>query len=271
MSGPPPTSALIDVIVLVFSKSELKSLVGTDALKTVLEGTRALFPEPETLDLQPVYELLESQPGFDPDKAVAPFCRLKTWEVRLRTKILMPAALAEVDMKTCEIKAMNVNAFDSDLDKLLAPPAPKAAPVARIVESSSATKSPVVASNRKVKIAMLAAFIGLAAAGVSIYLTFYGGPGGNTVRISPKDLSDAVPFDSVRKSGDVMIGTVSDPAWMQKSEFERRQQLEGVVPKMRLQQVKTLLLVDKKGAAIGSVVVKGAPVISFMPQRAPKK
>ena len=188
-------------------------------------------------------------------------------------QVVAAAALAAVVALSARpaLEAQGGTLTPAYLDKLLAPPAQKAVPVARIVESSSAVKAPTTtASNLKVKIALAAAVIGLAAAGVSLYLTFYSGPGGNTVTIAPKELSDTVPIDSVRRSGDVMIATISDLTWMEKSEFERRQQLEGVVTKMRLHQVKTLLLVNKQNAALGSIVVKGAPVISFVPQRAKK-
>jgi hypothetical protein len=270
MSGSPPTTTLIDVIVLVFSKSELKSLVGTDALRTVLEGeTRALFPESDTIDLQPVWELLESQPGFVPEKAVAPFCRLKTWELRLKKKVVMPGPLASLDQKSCEVKAMNVNAFDSDLDKLLAPPAPKAAPVARVIESGSAKESAAVtASSRRAKLAAVAAFLGLAAAGVSIYLTL-GRSSGTTVQIPAKELSEDVPLAHVRKNGDVMIATVTDVGWLAKTEFERRKHLEAVAAKMRTHQVRTLLLVNPRNAIVATVALRGAPVISFIPQAQP--
>src|SRR6476620_11382128 len=94
----PTTGMLIDVVVLCFAKSELKSLVGTDALRSVLEGAqRDLFPAPDTLSLQPVYELLESQPGFDADKAVMPFCRIKQWEQQLRVTVEMPHQLEVLD------------------------------------------------------------------------------------------------------------------------------------------------------------------------------
>lgn len=110
MAATPP-GTLIDVIVLVFARSELKNLVGTDALRTVLSGSqRALFPEPGTMSLQPVWELIESQPGFDAELAIPPMCRLKAWEAPLKVKVELPESLVHLDLATREKKAMECNA-----------------------------------------------------------------------------------------------------------------------------------------------------------------
>jgi hypothetical protein len=265
----PSTTTLIDVIVLVFAKSELRTLVGTDALRTVLEGEqRALFPELDTMVLQPVYELLESQPGFDPEKAVAPFCRLKTWEQRIGIKIVMPTPLEVLDTKTCELKAMNVSAFDSDLDKLLNPPTPavQAAPLARVIESGNVRAGAGSATSSRVKIAMIVAMIAVAAAGISIYLTL-NATSSTTVKLTATELSSEIPLAHVRKSGDVIIATVTDPAWIKKPEFDRRKQLEAVAVKMRIHQVKMLMLADPQGVTIASVLLKGTPIITFIARK----
>jgi hypothetical protein len=265
----PPASTLIDVIVMVFAKSEMKSLVGTDALRSVLEGQqRALFPEPDTLTLQPLYELLEDQPGFEAEKAVAPFCRLKTWESRLKIKVVMPVALEILDQNTRENKAMNVNAFDSDLDKLLRPPAKPTASLTRVIDSGNTEVKDSERTTSRVKIAAIAALVSLLAVGVSLYITFVKSANdGNTIRLSASDISDKIPLDNVRKSGDIIIATVSDSAWLDKPEFERRKDVEEVVVKLRIQESRTLMLVDTKGMTIGTVILRGAPIIYFVPRR----
>jgi hypothetical protein len=269
MAGSPPTPTLIDVIVLVFAKSELRELVGTDALRSVLEGQqRALFPELDTMDLQPLYELLEGQPGFDAEKAISPFCRLKTWEAQLKVKVRMPVALEVLDSKTRDIMSMNVNAFDSDLDKLLRPATPKT-PVSmtRMIESGSAARSKAnQAGNSRVKIAFAVASLALVAAGISAYFTFSTG-GGNTKHLSATELTEQIPLAHVRQSGDVIVATLKETSWLDRPEIERRAQLEPVVIKMALLHARTLVLVDQKGITLGTISRRGAPVISFVPRK----
>jgi len=267
MSGSPTSSTLIDVIVLVFAKSELKAVVGTDALRTVLEGShRALFPEPDTLALQPVYDLLEDQPGFDKDKVVAPMCRIKSWEAQLKTKVLLPSALEGLDRRAIDDKAMGVGAFDSDLDKLLKPTSVNTpVPITRVLESETVSEKEARAGNRRVQIAAAAALLGLAAAGVSIYM-FVVNPSSDTtvVTITPTELSNQIPMTSVQKSEDgVVVGVLGDQTWIEKPESERRVQMQLMIDKLRAQNATGFMLIDRKGTPIGSVFVRGKPVVSF--------
>jgi hypothetical protein len=65
----------------------------------------------------------------------------------------------------------------------------------------------------------------------------------------------------------VIVATLSDEAWLQQPEIERRKQLEPVAIKMALLAARTLMIVDSKGLMIGTIVSRGAPVISFVPRR----
>lgn len=263
-TGPikPTSSTLIDVVVLCFAKSELKSLVGTDALRSVLEGAqRDLFPEPDVMSLQPVYELLESQPGFEAEKAVAPFCRIKQWESQLRVRVDLPVTLDTLDRKTREEKAFMCNAFDSDLDKLLAPPVEKKK--VEVVEKKK-DDGPITAGSfdRRAKIALVCAVIGLGAAGASFWLTFRKQSDG-TISINAKDVSSEIPFKDVRMSGSIMIATLTDPDWMSKPEIVRKTELLNAAPRVRMQGAHRLLLVTSKGLVVATLVVRGEPTATF--------
>lgn len=267
MSDAPSTAVLIDVVVLCFAKSELKTLVGTDALRTVLEGSqREMFPEPGVMVLQPVFELLESQPGFDKNKAIAPMCRIKSWEGRLKTKVQMPEGLDTLDKATIENQAMGCSAFDSDLDKLLKIPV-ATGPLTRVIESGSVSdkhQQRESNSNRKAKIAMIAAVVGLLAAMVSIYLTFRGNKN-NVVQLSPSDISDKIPLSNVRKSpGGIIVGTLADPKWLQKPEADRHMDMVEAAGKIRAQGGISFTIIDKKGAPLGVVQVRKDPIVTFV-------
>lgn len=260
---------LIDVIVLVFARSELKNLVGTDALRTVLSGSqRALFPEPGAMSLQPVWELIESQPGFDADLAIPPMCRLKAWENQLKVKVEMPEPLAHLDLATREKKAMECNVGDDELYKIIKVKPPGALPekkdVTRAIESTSTAEENARkrGASLSTKIAAILAVLGLAAAGVSIYLTL-GRTSGSTVRLSASELSSDIPLTDARRNGSLVVATLSDIKWLDKPEAERRLQLEAVGPKVRLQQANGMMLVDSKGLLIAVLRVDRKPAVTF--------
>lgn len=265
MAATPP-GTLIDVIVLVFARSELKNLVGTDALRTVLSGSqRALFPEPGAMSLQPVWELIESQPGFDADLAIPPMCRLKAWENQLLVKVEMPEPLAHLDLATREKKAMECNVGDDELYKVIkVRPAPEKKEVTRALESTSAAEENArkQGSNLSTKVAAIFAVLGLAAAGVSVYLTL-GSTSGSTVRLSASELSSEIPLTDARRNGTLVVATLSDMTWLDKPEAERRLQLEAVSPKVRIQQANGMMLVDAKGMLIAVLRTDRKPAVTF--------
>lgn len=253
MAATPP-GTLIDVIVLVFARSELKNLVGTDALRTVLSGSqRALFPEPGAMSLQPVWDLIESQPGFDAELAIPPMCRLKTWEGQLKVKVEMPEPLSHLDLATREKKAMECNVGDDDLHKVIkvrptGSQVPEKKDIARAIETTAAGAGPKKSSNLSAKVAAVFAVLGLAAAGVSIYLTTRSTS--STVKLSASELTSQIPLTDVRRNGSLIVATLSDLAWLEKPEADRRIQLEATSPKVREHQANGLMVVDNKGLLI---------------------
>jgi hypothetical protein len=262
-----PIATLIDVVVLVFARSELKTLVGTDALRTVLNGShRALFPEPQTMSLQPIWELIEDQPGFDREKAIPPMCRLKTWEGQLKVKVVMPVALEALDGTTREQRAMQCNVGDDDLNKLLKPPTTTTpVPSTRMLESGSAGRGRAGGKRRlSVGLALGFAVLGLAAVGVSLYLTFGRSEPSATRSLSAADLTTEIPLADVRRNGTLIVATVTDPAtWLEKPESERRKQIEKIVPKARAQQATGVMFVDRKGLLLAMLRPDKNPAVTF--------
>lgn len=245
------TATLIDVVVLVFARSELKALVGTDALRTVLNGSqRAMFPEPQTMSLQPVWDLLQEQPGFDPERAVPPMCRLKTWEGQLKVKVQLPEALEHLDLTTREKQAFACNVGDDELNRLLKPATKETpSPTTRVLESTTAKADSKKPSRFGMKFALGFAAVGIIAAGVSLYLTF--GRGQTDIkRLTASELTSEIPLGSVRLSGTLVVATLADPAWLGKPEHVRRKQLETTAPKLREHQANGLMLIDKDGSLL---------------------
>lgn len=84
----------LEALILAFSHSRAKELVGTDALRSVLSGQYREIQRDGGFDLEPVWQLLCNQPGFDPEDVCPPLCRFKAWEKELRLEVRLPAAMA---------------------------------------------------------------------------------------------------------------------------------------------------------------------------------
>lgn len=272
----PPVGTLLDVVVLCFAKSELKELVGTDALRVVLESKqREIFPELDVMALQPVWELLESQEGFDKKKAFAPVCRIKSWEGRLKIRVDMPSTLDVLDEPTREKFALRCTASDTDLEKILRPatantPVPLKRALTTGTMKAVERKTPSTGMRKmtgngltsKAKLAIAAAMISLVAAGVSAYLTFRGGK--SAAHIAPTtEISDKVPLSDVLIQGTLIVGRLRDASWLDKPEEERLADLEATVPRLEARQATKLVVLDGKGSVVATVLVGGKPPVTL--------
>ncbi len=86
----------LEALILAFSHSRAKALVGTDALRSVLSGQYREVQSDNWFDLEPVWQLLSQQPGFDPAHVRPALCRFKSWEKELALEVRMPAEMAEL-------------------------------------------------------------------------------------------------------------------------------------------------------------------------------
>lgn len=261
-------TALIDVVVLVFARSRLRDVVGTDALKMLLSGShRELFPEPRTLTLQPVWELLESQAGFDPELATPPLCRLKLLEDKLQIAVRLPVALAALDRAAIEARATECMVTFAEVDKVIAPPRTTTPPPLRAIEVVSISQPSASSGSSRAKLAAVAAVIGLGAAGVSAYFTFYAGDdsGDHSTQVPPAEISRDIPLREVRLEGTSLLGVLADPKWSIQPEALRRRQLEDTAPAVRAHGGTTLIVVDPGGIPAGSLLLIGKPTVMFSP------
>jgi len=266
----PSEQTIIDVIVLVFARSQLRDLVGTDALRTVLAGsTRELFPESRQLALQPVWELLESQAGFDRDQATPPMCRLKLLEDKLAITVILPVVLQVLDRETIETQARECRIDGHDLEKVVSPPrATTSPPLARAIETVSIPQRAVAAESSRQKLAIIACVIGLGAAGMSAYFTFGesgSSGGGNSIKIPPAEITTEIPLREIVLSDGAMLGVLADGEWANKSEFDRRRVLEAAAPAVRARGGISLTVVDPKGLPVATLILQGTPKVVFVP------
>ena len=272
-----PASVVIDAIVLAFSRSKLRDIVGTDALKMVLGGTttsRELMPRPNTLSLQPLWELLETQPGFVAEDAVPPLCRIKGWETSLEMAVEMPTHLAAVSALDCEHHAVECEVSEEELANILAPPpppppppappprttAPRAAEAVALASSTSLQVHP--GSSRRTVIAVVLAVLGIVAVIVSIKLTF--GGDSRSTKLAASEISKEIPLVQVQQSGPVIGAVLADRSWLTKPEPERRRQLAAALDNAKALGANDLVLNDSKGRLVASAAARaGKTIVTF--------
>jgi hypothetical protein len=109
---------VIDALVIAFSYSRAAKLVGTDALRSVLTVEYHDIVRDGTFDLQPVWELLEGQPGFEADAVTAPLCVFKSWEDKLGLAVKMPEALAGLSDKEMALHGTQCRVPPAELKSL---------------------------------------------------------------------------------------------------------------------------------------------------------
>lgn len=116
----PPGRVPLEALILAFSHSRAKALVGTDALRSVLSGQyREVHRHDGTFDLEPVWQLLAQQPGFEVDHVRPPICRFKSWERDLGVSVRMPEAMSQLDDRTRAELADEVRVPDDQRHRVL--------------------------------------------------------------------------------------------------------------------------------------------------------
>lgn len=237
---------IVDSLVLAFAHSDAKDIVGTDALRMVLD---ARYPEmvkrQGTLDLQPVWQLLSSQPGFQAEGVTAPFCRFKMWEPQLGIQIVLPTALASVGKLDLSSRAAKCRVPDGALAKILNPtaaaapgpqPQPTVAPTAESVEE-------VEQQGRRFKWALGAAIVAVIAVGFSVALAL----STQVKTLQPKAFAGTIPVREARMAGDAVGAVLSEGSWLQGPESERRKQVEEAMGRLAALGISNLIIMDPEG------------------------
>jgi hypothetical protein len=251
----PSKRTIVEAIVLAFSKSDVREVVGTDALKTVLDARYVeMVRTPGLLQLQPVYDLLASQPGFRPELAAAPFCRVKLWEHRLRIPVELPRELSGLTSLDLDRQAQRCRVPDEDLARLLHQ---DGAPAARPREQAAAG-APHVAptpgasagpSPRRRVIAYLLFALGMLGAGGS---TWWALAGGRVETLSPAQISTDIGLKAVRRSGSTIGAVLADTsAWMSHAPAERQRLLMHAFENVQAIGAARLVLMDDQGHVFG--------------------
>lgn len=250
--SPVPKRNVIDSIVLAFAHSEARELAGTDALRMVLDARYLeLVKTPGTVDLQPVWDLLTTQPGFVPEQAVPPLCRVKAWEPQLKVQIALPRELATLSSIEIQVHAQKCKVSEPELARVLTtsqvgvPVADAARPGTRPPVSEPQAQPPTV---RRRRMGLAIGFLVVAALAVAASVVFamryaLSGP----IILSASQVSNEIPLGETKQAGDAIGTLLTDMGWLGRPEPERRRQLEEALGRARKLGASTLLLLDRDG------------------------
>jgi hypothetical protein len=218
---------------------------------------------PGTLDLTPLWDLLKSQPGFAPELALPPLCKLKSWERELNVEVALPAEMGEVGLLDQRKHAAACKVPDDALAKALSPPpvSEAAGPAARGGATNlviTATETPVERKKRGAAIYLAAfALLGLVASGIYTF-------GGEQIKeLSAQEISTEIPLMDARRSGEVIGVTLSDRGWLGQTEEVRRKQVENAFEHVRAKGATGLVIMDEQARIWAqATLADGNPVIT---------
>lgn len=251
-SNSPGQKQHVEALVLAFSNSKARSLVGTDALRTVLSGQYRELVADGKLHLEGVWSLLESQPGFDAELVKPPLCRFKLWEDDLGIDVVLPRAMTQLDHLELRSCADRCRVSDLELDRILGrgryTDQERAARVARLTAADAQVSEPQPVEPKRSRplllaIAAVVALGSFAVTGFFLYQAF-SRPAPDKI---PVTFAPEIPLASAERAGLDVGATLSTDSWMARPEDERRASLTAAIGRLKGDSVKTLYIRDTRG------------------------
>ena len=247
----PEKQQVIDALVLAFSYSRAAKLVGTDALRSVISVEYHDIVRDNAFDLQPVWELLEGQPGFEPEAVTAPLAMFKSWEDRLGLQVKLPAAMAGLSDKELALAVNQGRVPPAELKALF----PDKQEVARRVEprkpagGDEAGKARAPRKRRPRWLGVVAGVIGALTLGYASFTLYRAcNPAPAQWEAATVDVKKFLPgAANVERLGS-QLSLRMPPAWLARPEEERRVALRDALTSMVDGGVKVLIIRDSSGA-----------------------
>jgi hypothetical protein len=250
----------MNAIVLVFSNSKLKDLVGTDALRSVLSGQYRDLVKDGTLHLQVIWDLLEDQPGFEQEDAEPAFCVLKEWEDDLKLSVEMPRAIADFGSSQVVASASHCPIPQRLKDRAIRPDEAEAKAKATLAEFDSGNiPSKDQVSTRRPALEALLALIALAGLGFGGYtlMDYFKGP--NIKTVSAGSITTEIPIASAKRLGGDLSLVVTDAKWFGLSVADRKNMLKATLRNARPLDIDAVLVMDASNKLRASAQWMGEP------------
>jgi hypothetical protein len=280
MAAPRATSkgTVLEVVMLALGHSRLREM-GLDAMRAVLKSDPRLAVLDGAFSLQPVWDLLESQDGFDVEAAKPPFCFIKSLEGRLGVGVSLPAALAGLSAKDSARLAALCPARREDVERILANPlydevasSGLLSPQERDREKEkerekeeSTAWAPGKRKRRRVPRAAVGTVAGLvvlaAAAFLTVYLINNRDHTPKFTRIDPAEFAGDIPLGSAEMWAAEVHARLSDPTWLTRPEPARRAALIAALERLSARHLDTLIIEDDAKQMKASAQYVGKPPI----------
>jgi hypothetical protein len=260
---------LIELVVLALGASQMRD-VGLKALRGVLASDPKFSVLDGAADLQPVWDLLESQPEFQKAAAVSALCYVKGLEGRLGISIKLPAQLDEISAADRLEQAQACRPRREDVERVVQGLEP-----ARKPSALPATEAPVLVKppndKRRRVVGIVAAVVALASLGFVAAVVI------DNVDTTPqfKNLDTAefagdLPVSSARVWGSEVRVSLVDMAWLKQPEDRRRKQLVQALERLqnRPTRIMTLIVEDESKRPRASVQLAtrgGTAQVKFYP------
>ena len=252
----PTKRTIVDALVLACSHSSIRDIVGTDALRSVLDVEYRELIADGTFNLQAVWELFEDQPGFDPEKAAAPLCRFKTWERQLGIEISLPSQLRNLSEGEQAKLAGECDVPTVELQKVLRAPSPeeaaaeeakkKADRARRLSQEIDPDRDAGPPDTRRRLALIGAGIVAVLAFGIAATTLYRGcSPSPDYERFTAS--LGELPVESPQRFGEQVRATLTDEGWLRTPEKDRRQALESALRPIASKGIQVLYLRDKKG------------------------
>lgn len=254
----PNRESIIEAIVLAFSHSKLKAIVGSDALRSVLAGQYRDMVSGKQLHLQVVWDLIHDQPGYDEEHAKPAFCALKTWEKNLRLEVVLPASLSGLSDTEIVALGSHCGVPSKDRHRVLG----ATGSIANLRESR-ASIAPVVkpsssSANRPGVVAALA-LVAAAAMGFTIYTLVGLTSRPAYQRFNTDEISSILPVKSAKRLGADLSVVLEDDAWLEQPHEAMTADLHAALTALKDSNVEILILQDTSGAMRASAQWVGSP------------
>jgi hypothetical protein len=264
------TQRILDLLLLALGATPLREM-GLDAIRSVLAANPRIAVLAGAFDLEPVWELLESQDGFDSDVAKPPFALLKSLEGRLGVTVKLPKAMAQMTPPDIQRFAALSSVKREEVDKIVAHvtvealetaprPPPSLKTVAPIVPPMGPAKSP---ARRKAIIGISMGVAALSVVWLGIFMLSQSTSSPAWTTVSASEVAP-LPVADAKRWREEVRATLTDANWLARPVEDRRQEMSRAFATLSRTGVAALVVVDRQNKIRASAQAsKAGPVVKF--------
>ena len=249
MSAPRQSSAtknqLIDLVLVALGSSH----GGLKALRGVLGSDPRLAVLGSSVELQPVWEILEAQPDFSREAAISALCYVKGHEETLGIQIQLPAALGNLSPAERMAHAARCRPPREEVARILAGELRPIGVTTETIRVLQQEKNEGFSFSQLSRRQLIALGSGIVAA-LSLILVIYSIASTMTKepdfkRLDAAEFAGDIPIGAARMWGTEVRASLVDPSWLKQPEDRRRKQMELALDRLASRNMTTLIVEDE--------------------------